>query len=98
MRQRAAAIADPELRDFIERLVAEELLPTIPDVPGIDLGEYVEALFERFANPRIEHRLAQIATGAEHKIPQRLGPAAAELRAAGREPILIDRVAATLAA
>jgi fructuronate reductase len=93
----AEAIADPELREFVERLVGEELVPTIPDVPGIDLDAYVAALFERFANPRIEHRLAQIATGAEHKIPQRLGPPAAELRAAGRDPVLIDRVAATLA-
>jgi fructuronate reductase len=93
----AAAIANPELREFVDRLLAEELLPTVPDVPGIDLGEYVAALFERFANPRIKHRLAQIATGAEHKIPQRLGPPAAELRAAGHEPVLIDRVAATLA-
>ena len=49
-------------------------------------------MFERFRNPRIEHRLEQIAAGAEHKIAQRLIPAADELRAAGREPVLIDLV------
>ena len=49
-------------------------------------------MLERFRNPRIEHRLEQIATGAEHKIAQRLLPAAEELRAAGREPVLIERV------
>jgi fructuronate reductase len=90
----ADAVADPELREFIQRLLGEELMPTIPDVPGIDLDAYVATLFERFANPRIEHRLSQIATGAEHKIPQRLGPPAAELRAAGRSTVLIDQVVA----
>ena len=49
-------------------------------------------MLERFRNPRIEHRLEQIATGAEHKVAQRLVPAADELRAAGREPVLIDQI------
>jgi mannitol-1-phosphate/altronate dehydrogenase len=49
-------------------------------------------MLERFRNPRIEHRLDQIATGAEHKIAQRLIPAAEELEAAGKEPRLINEI------
>jgi fructuronate reductase len=90
----AEAIADPELRDFVTRLVTEELVPTVPDTPGIDLDDFVGQMLERFANPRIAHRLEQIATGAEHKLPQRFGAPAAELRAAGREPVLIEEVLA----
>jgi fructuronate reductase len=90
----AEAIADPELRDFVERLIAEELRPTLPDVPEIDLDAFIAGMFERFANPRIQHRLAQIAMGAEDKIPLRLVAPARELRAAGREPVLIERVIA----
>jgi fructuronate reductase len=90
----AEAIADPELEAFVRRLIAEELLPTVPDVPGVDLGEYVERMLERFANPRIGYRLEQIASGAREKIPQRLLPAARELRAAGRDPVLIEHVVA----
>ena len=85
----AEAIADPELAAFVRRLLDEELLPTV-HAPGAEA--YVETMLERFANPRIEHRLEQIATGAEHKVAQRLLPAAEELRAAGREPELIERV------
>jgi fructuronate reductase len=88
----ADAIADPELSAFVRRLLDEELLPTVTAPPGVDLDAYVETTLERFANPRIEHRLDQIATGAEHKVAQRLLPAADELRAAGREPELITRV------
>jgi fructuronate reductase len=83
----AEAIADPELETFVSRLLDEELLLTVDAPDG-----YVDTMLERFRNPRIEHRLEQIAAGAEHKIAQRLIPAADELRAAGREPVLINRV------
>jgi len=94
----ADAMADPELRDFVTRLLREELVPTVPDVPDIDVDDFVSRTLERSANPRLGHRLAQIAAGAEHKIPQRFGPPACELRAAGREPALIDRVVAAAGA
>jgi len=42
----------------------------------------------------LEHRLSQIATDAEHKIPLRFVAPARELRAAGRDPVLIERVIA----
>jgi fructuronate reductase len=86
----AEAIADPELEAFVRRLLEEELIPTVP--AELDPEGYAERMLERFRNPRIEHRLEQIASGAEHKIAQRLLPAADELRAAGREPELINRV------
>jgi fructuronate reductase len=89
----AEAIADPELEEFVRRLLAEELVRTVP--PELDPEAYVETMLERFRNPRIEHRLEQIATGAEHKIAQRLLLAAEELRVAGREPVLIERVVAS---
>ena len=86
----AEAIADPELHDFVRRLLDDRAPADGVTRPGAD--DYVETMLERFANPRIEHRLEQIATGAEHKVAQRLMPAADELRAAGREPELIDQV------
>jgi fructuronate reductase len=90
----ADAIADPELSAFVRRLLAEELVPTVGYVPRIDLDAFVAQMLERFANPRLGHRLSQIAAGAEHKIPQRFDAPAAELLAAGREPILIEQVIA----
>jgi fructuronate reductase len=83
----AEAIADPEIHAFVRRLLEDELLHTVDAPDG-----YVETMLERFRNPRIEHRLEQIAAGAEHKVAQRLIPAAEELRANGREHTLIDQV------
>ena len=85
----AEAIADPELEDFVRRLLDEELLPTVRALGRTATWRRCSSASR---NPRIEHRLEQIAAGAEHKIAQRLMPAADELRAAGREPVLIDQV------
>lgn len=65
------AIADPAIRPAIERLMRNEAAPTIDAAPGQDLGAYADALLDRFANPALHHRLAQIAMDGSQKIPQR---------------------------
>ena len=65
------AIADPDIRPVIERLMRREAAPTIDAAPGQDLSAYAEALLDRFANPALDHRLIQIAMDGSQKIPQR---------------------------
>jgi fructuronate reductase len=65
------AIADPDIRPVIERLMREEAAPTIDAAPGQDLSAYADALLDRFANPALDHRLIQIAMDGSQKIPQR---------------------------
>lgn len=65
------AIADPDIRLVIERLMRREAAPTIDAAPGQDLGAYADALLDRFANPALDHRLIQIAMDGSQKIPQR---------------------------
>ena len=42
--------------------------------PAGDVAAYRAALLERFANPRIRHRLAQIAADGSQKLPVRVLP------------------------
>jgi len=65
------AVADPALRALVERLMREEAAPTVNAAPGQDLMAYADALIARFANPRLGHRLSQIAMDGSQKIPQR---------------------------
>jgi fructuronate reductase len=67
------------------RLVAD-VRPTLPPTPGVDVDAYAEGLFERWANPRIAHRLAQIAADGSQKLAVRLVPPARERLAAGAMP------------
>jgi fructuronate reductase len=75
-------MAAPEFVEFVRRMMALELAPTL-DVP-VDLAAYQARVIERFANPAIRHRTAQIAMDGSQKLPQRLlGPIRDQLRAGG---------------
>ncbi len=65
------AICDPDLRHFIERLMRDEIAPTLPPTLGLDPQAYGARLLERFANPALQHRTQQIAMDGSQKIPQR---------------------------
>jgi fructuronate reductase len=55
-------------------------------LPDADLMAYRAALLDRFANPRMRHRLDQIAADGSQKLPVRILPTVRRERAAGRLP------------
>lgn len=78
----AAAISDPDLKALIHALLTDEITPTLPSLPTLDLAAYRDALLERFANAALAHRCLQIAADGSKKIPQRLlAPIADRMRA-----------------
>ena len=79
----ADAIADPVCRSAVEELWddAEAALPS-----GVDVAAYRTALLARFANPRIEHLLAQIAQDTDTKVRLRIAPVAELALADGGDP------------
>jgi fructuronate reductase len=66
------ASADPLLATLVERLMAEEVMPTLVAPPGVDLRAYGAQLILRFRNPALPHRTQQIAMDGSQKLPQRL--------------------------
>ncbi len=66
------AISFAPLRRLIHTMMTREIAPTL-DVPAsFDLLAYRDALLERYANPALKHRCAQIAMDGSQKIPPRL--------------------------
>jgi fructuronate reductase len=65
------AIADAELAQFLENLVLTEIAPALKDIPVLD---YWRTVRPRFVNPRIDHRLSQIAEDGSVKLAQRIFP------------------------
>jgi fructuronate reductase len=65
------AIGDPELVPLIDRLMRVEAATSLMPVAGQDLEAYADALIDRFKNPALGHRLAQIAMDGSQKIAQR---------------------------
>jgi len=91
----AEAMARPPLRSFVERLMIEDIEPTLrAPAPGA-LGAYRESILRRFANPAMRHELAQIAWDGSQKLPIRLLGTIADTLAAGRE---LERLVIPIAA
>jgi fructuronate reductase len=65
------AMKSDEIRRLVDLLMRTEAASSLSPAPGQDLDLYADALLERFENPALEHRLAQIAMDGSQKIPQR---------------------------
>jgi fructuronate reductase len=78
----ADAVADPVCRSWIEQWWDEAQRHLL--LPAEEISRYRGDLLHRFANPAIEHRLAQIATDSSQKVPVRFRPVLRAERAAGR--------------
>ena len=89
------AAQDPAFRSFLLGYLDEEATPTLPPVPGVDLGRYKQGLVERFSSPAIRDTLARICAEASDRIPQFLLPVIRANLASGGE---IGRATAVVAA
>ncbi|GLU34805.1 mannitol dehydrogenase family protein [Trinickia caryophylli] len=90
-----AAIAAPAMRRLIHATMTDEIAPTLRVPASFDTNAYRDALLERFANPALKHRCAQIAMDGSQKIPPRLLAPIAERLASGQP---FARLALALAA
>lgn len=77
-------MADPLYREYIERLMDEEVTPLLPRVPGVDLDAYKRTLLERFANPKIRDTVLRLCTDGSARMPKFLLPSLSEALAQGR--------------
>ncbi|MFD7182907.1 mannitol dehydrogenase family protein [Streptomyces sp. NPDC059904] len=80
------AVTDELLGGAVEFAMREEILPTVPEPEGMPGAAYVGELLDRFANPALGHRTAQVGSDGSLKIPVRWAGVLAESLAAGRVP------------
>lgn len=80
----AEAVADDTCRNWMQQWWSEASRHL--DLPIEDIAAYRAALLDRFANPRMRHLLAQIASDGSQKLPVRILPVLRRERAAGRMP------------
>ncbi|MEY3612018.1 MAG: Polyol:NADP oxidoreductase [Pseudomonadota bacterium] len=67
----ASCIGEPHIREFVVRLMGQEVAPHLS---RSDWSDYRTALIARFGNPYLKHSVHQIATDSSQKIPQRWPP------------------------
>lgn len=90
-----AAVADADVRTWLEELLFEEVVPALEgrvDAPS----DFARTVLERFANPFLEHKLADIAMHHAVKCQTRIAPTIADFHARfGRAPRRLEEVLAT---
>ena len=53
---------------------AEEIVPTVPPVPGIDLSDYCAVVRQRFGNPKIEDTIRRLCCDGSNRQPKFIIP------------------------
>jgi mannitol 2-dehydrogenase len=88
-RTTADVMADPALRTYVIRLMEDEIMPLLPDVPGIDLDDYKATLLDRLANPKMGDELRRLARRGSTKVPSYLLPSLGDAVARRRPHALL---------
>ena len=82
----AEAVRDEELARLANELMTTDVIPTLTPPKGLDLPAYGASVLERFANPALKHRTAQVAMDGSVKLPVRLLGTVRDRLAANAEP------------
>jgi fructuronate reductase len=84
----AEAVRDEQLAGLANELMTADVIPTLTPPEGLDLTAYGQSVLERFANPALKHRTAQVAMDGSVKLPVRLLGTIRDRLAATAEPRL----------
>jgi fructuronate reductase/mannitol 2-dehydrogenase len=76
-------MADDVFVQYLTRMMAEEIVPHLPDVPGIDLEEYQRTALTRLSNPRMGDQLVRLGRRGSTKVPNYVLPSIAAALEAG---------------
>ncbi|GBE64741.1 mannitol 2-dehydrogenase [Mycobacterium sp. MFM001] len=68
------AVCDPLFTAFLRAYWDSEAIPTMPEVPGIDLLHYTHTLIARFINPTICDSVERLCSYSSDRIPKFLFP------------------------
>ena len=77
------AMEHPMIRDFLQKVENEEILPVVPPVPDTDLTAYFDKIQERFANPKIGDTIRRLCLDGSNRQPKFIIPSIADRLAAG---------------
>lgn len=77
---------DKNIEIYIKHLMDDEVTPTLPPVPGIDLDNYKRTLVERFSNPHIKDTALRVCMDGASKFPKFLVPTIVEQLKRGNNP------------
>jgi mannitol 2-dehydrogenase len=77
------AMQEPLIRDFLNKVEHDEIIPVVPPVPGTDLGGYYRLIERRFANPGTGDTITRLCFDGSNRQPKFILPSVADRLGAG---------------
>ena len=68
------AMEHPLIRAFLAKIEQDEIIPTVAQVPGTDLGDYYKLIERRFANPKIGDTIRRLCLDGSNRQPKFIVP------------------------
>ena len=68
------AMADPLIRAFLRKLEEDEILPTVPEIPGVSFQTYLTTVMERFSNPAVGDTIPRLCLDGSNRQPKFILP------------------------
>jgi mannitol 2-dehydrogenase len=78
------AMQEPLVRAFLAKLERQEIIPTVPPVPGVVLDEYFGLIERRFSNPKIGDTVRRLCLDGSNRQPKFIIPTIADRLKAGK--------------
>lgn len=67
-------MANPLISQYLKKLVTEEVIPTLPNVAGVDFEEYFSIIESRFSNPEVRDTVPRLCQDASNRLPKFILP------------------------
>ena len=67
-------MANSLISQYLKKLVKEEIIPTLAEVPGVDFNEYFALIESRLANPEIRDTVPRLCQDASNRLPKFILP------------------------
>lgn len=72
------AMNNPLISDFLHKLTVQEIIPTIPPVPGVNFAEYLASIEHRFSNEMIGDTIDRLCLDGSNRQPKFILPVISE--------------------
>jgi len=80
------AMATPLIRDFLRKVLTDDVMAFVPDVPGFTPGQYLDSICTRFANPGVADTIRRLCHDGSNRQPKFVIPSVNDNLAGGHTP------------
>ncbi|PSJ62272.1 mannitol dehydrogenase family protein [Pseudaminobacter soli (ex Li et al. 2025)] len=78
------AMQEPLIAAFLKKLEHDEIIPTVPPVPGVAIEDYFTLIQQRFSNPKIGDTVRRLCLDGSNRQPKFIIPTIADRLKAGK--------------